>query len=35
MIGLHEELKVEISESDYRKLGTLGDLARYLSDHLK
>jgi acyl carrier protein len=35
MIGLHEELKVEIPESDYRKLGTLGELVGYLSGRLK
>jgi len=35
LIALHEELKVEIPESDYRKLGTLGELMSYLSDRLK
>jgi acyl carrier protein len=35
MIGLHEELKVEIPESDYRQLGTLGELLSYLSGRLK
>lgn len=35
LIGLHEELNVEIPESDYGKLGTLGELLRYLSDRLK
>ncbi len=35
MIGLHDELKVEISESDYRKLSTLGELVGYLADRLK
>jgi acyl carrier protein len=35
MIALHEELAVEIPEADYRKLGTLRELTRYLSDRLK
>lgn len=35
LIGLHEELNVEIPESDYGKLRTLGELVRYLSDRLK
>jgi len=35
MIGLHDELKVEIPESDYPKLNTLGELVRYLSDRLR
>ena len=35
MIGLHEALNVEIPESDYPKLGTLGELVSYLSDRLK
>jgi acyl carrier protein len=35
MIGLHEELNVDIPESDYRKLSTLGELVRYLSDRVK
>jgi acyl carrier protein len=35
MIGLHEEIAVEIPESDYRKLSTLGELVGYLSDRLK
>ncbi|MBZ5611259.1 MAG: acyl carrier protein [Acidobacteriia bacterium] len=35
MIGLHEELKVEIPESDYRSLGTLGELVRYLAGRLR
>lgn len=35
MIGLHEELKVEIPEPDYRKLSTLGELVGYLSDRLR
>ena len=35
MIGLHEELNVEIPESDYRKLSSLSELVRYLSDRLK
>jgi acyl carrier protein len=35
MIGLHEELSVEIPESDYGKVGTLRDLVGYLSARLK
>ena len=35
MIALHEELSVEIPESDYRKISTLSELTRYLSDRLK
>ena len=35
LIGLHEELNVEIPESDYGKLRTLADLVSYLSDRLK
>ncbi len=35
MIGLHEELNVEIPESDYRKLSSLAELVRYLSDRRK
>jgi acyl carrier protein len=35
MIGLNEELKVEIPESDYRKLSTLSELMGYLSERLK
>jgi len=35
MIGLNEELNVEIPESDYRKVATLGELTRYLSERLK
>jgi acyl carrier protein len=31
MIGLHEELGVEIPESDYGNLTTLADLVSYLS----
>lgn len=35
MIALHEKLNVEIPESDYRKLGSMRELTRYLSDRLK
>jgi acyl carrier protein len=35
LIGLHEELNVEIPESDYGKLRTLAELVSYLSDRLK
>ncbi len=34
MIGVHEELNVEIPESDYGKLRTLGDLIGYLGAHV-
>jgi len=34
MIGLNEELHVEIPESDYGKLRTLNDLTRYLAEHV-
>lgn len=30
IVGLHESLKVDIPESDYRKLYTLDDLLAYL-----
>lgn len=35
LIALHEKLDVEIPESDYGKLGTLGELVRYLSERRK
>ena len=35
MIGLNEELRVEIPEADYPKLVTLGELVSYLSGRLK
>ena len=35
MIGLHDELNVEISESEYPKLSTLRELVRYLADRLE
>ena len=35
MIGLNEELNVEIPESDYRKVATLDELVSYLSGRLK
>jgi acyl carrier protein len=35
LIGLHEELKVEIPESDYPKLSTLGELTHYLAAQLR
>lgn len=31
ILGLHEKLKVEIPESDYRKLVSLDDIVNYLS----
>lgn len=33
MIGLHENLKIEIPESDYPRLTTLAGILRYLSSH--
>lgn len=30
LVGLHEQLHVDIPETDYRKLVTLGDLIAYL-----
>jgi len=35
MIGLNEGLNIEIPEADYRKVGTLGELMRYLASRLK
>ena len=35
LIGLHEELQIEIPESDYTKLSTLGELVSYLAGRLK
>lgn len=32
IVGLHEQLKVEIPESDYRKLVSLDDIVNYLSE---
>ena len=32
MIALHEQLRVEIPESDYARLSTLGKLVGYLAD---
>lgn len=34
IIGLHEDLGVEIPESDYRQLTTLSSTMRYLSNKL-
>lgn len=34
IVGLHEALKVDIPESDYRKLYTLDDLVGYLQEKL-
>lgn len=34
LIGLHEKLKVEIPEADYKKLVTLNNLLDYLSGKL-
>lgn len=30
MVGLHDRLKIDIPESDYKRLMTLDDLTRYL-----
>lgn len=35
LIALHEKLHVEIPESDYGKLGSLGEMVRYLSARRK
>ena len=35
LIGLHEELNVDIPESDYGKLRTMGELVSYLSERFK
>lgn len=34
LIGLHEEVGVEIPESDYGRLITTDDIIHYLSDHM-
>ena len=34
LVGLHEALKVDIPESDYRRLNTLNDLLGYLRERL-
>lgn len=34
LMRLHEKLKVRIPESDYQRLVTLDDIARYLHDKL-
>ncbi len=34
LVALHERFKVEIPESDYRRLGTLDEIAAYLSKKL-
>jgi acyl carrier protein len=31
LVALHERLKIEIPESDYRRLGTLNEIVAYLS----
>jgi acyl carrier protein len=35
IIGLHEQLKVEIPETDYGKLRTLGELVSYICNRVK
>lgn len=35
LIGLHEELGVEIPEADYGQLTTLADIVRYLSARVR
>ena len=32
LVALHERLKVEIPEADYRRLGTLDQIVAYLAD---
>ena len=34
LVALHERFKVEIPESDYQRLGTLDEIAAYLSSKL-
>jgi acyl carrier protein len=34
IVGMHEKLKVEIPESDYRKLVSLDDIVAYLHEKL-
>jgi acyl carrier protein len=34
IIGMHEKLKVDIPEADYRKLVSLDDIVRYLQEKL-
>jgi acyl carrier protein len=33
LIALHERFKVEIPESDYKRLGTLDEIVAYLAGH--
>ncbi len=35
LIGVHDELGVDIPESDYGKLGTLRDLVQYISARVR
>jgi acyl carrier protein len=35
LVGLHEALKVDIPEADYKKLGTVNDLVAYLGGALQ
>jgi len=35
LVALHERFKVEIPESDYERLGTLDEIAAYLSSKLE
>jgi acyl carrier protein len=35
LLGLHEKLRVEIPESDYRRLVTLDNVVSYLADKLR
>lgn len=32
IVGLHEQLKVEIPESDYRRLASLNDIVAYMQE---
>lgn len=34
ILGLHEKLRVEIPESDYRRLASLNDIVAYLREKL-
>ena len=35
LVALHERLKVEIPEADYKRLGTLDEIVAYLGNRLK
>ena len=35
LVALHERLKVEIPEADYKRLGTLDEIVAYLGNRLR